>query len=349
MNQHPWPLPWQRYARPLPQPWKHALFVFIAALLLLGSGSLLLCRPAAVEAAVQPMEKASSETFSAVLPDCITTVLPSGAATHAMVYPEARLLAGRMMLIDESHPFPDDAAPPNTFNLLAASHGSIACRDTQATLQPDALAALQQLFHAARLSHINTLTVFRGSISPQQQKNLQVERFCALANTFPLTDALAQVLAQIPSPGASEHQTGWAVDIRLCDGWDQLPRSQLLSASPEGQWLLNNCWRFGFIHRYPESAPHSDPACGSYHFRYVGKAHAAMMHALGLTLEDYLTLLHTQPVLTLWDDAGNPCCTVLCKRAALDLILQAPDGALLDDASLDHLGWGIAAYLWPAD
>lgn len=349
MHQRLYPLIRQQAAPASKHRWRYALCVFTVALLLLGSGSLLLRRPSSVETAARPVAAAPRPAVATGLPDKVTAGLPPDAATRAMVYPASRLLAGKLLLIDGAHPLPGDAAPPNTFNLLASSHGSIACRDTQATLQPDALAALQQLFHAARLNHINLLTVFRGSVSPQQQKALQVERFCALANTHSLTDALAQVLAQIPDPGASEHQTGWAVDIRLCDGWDQLPRSQPLSASPEGRWLLENCWRFGWIHRYPESAPHPDPSCGSYHFRYVGKAHAAMMQALALPLEDYLTLLRTQPVLTLRDDAGRPRCTVICGQAAPDLALQAPVDAILDDVSLDPQGAGIAAYLWPAD
>lgn len=285
---------------------------------------------------------------SFVLPECVTTGLPPDTPTSTVTYIPQRLAAGRMMLIDRLHPLTEEAAAPNTFNILSYSHGTIACRDLQAVLGADTLAALNELFAAARQNHINLFTVFRGSVSAAQQKQLQIERFCQLANELSLEGALAQTLLEIPPAGSSEHQSAWAVDIRICDGWDQLPRSEPLSASKEGQWLLDNSWRFGLIHRYPESAPHTDPACGAYHFRYVGRAHAAMMHALSLPLEAYLDLLHAQGALTLWDASGEPVCSVLCQKVDQGLTIQAPMLAQLEDVSLDNLGWGIAAYLWSA-
>ena len=257
------------------------------------------------------------------------------------------MASGRLLLIDREHPLPEERGTPNTFNILATTHGSLTCRDTQAVLGADAMAALDDLFLAARQAHINQLTILRATLSPQQQKSLQIERFCELAETLPLENALTQTLHEIAAPGCSEHQTAWAVDIRICDGWDKLPRSEPLNRSKEGRWLLENCWRYGLIYRYPDNAASAEPGCAAYHFRYVGRAHAAMMHALSLSLEDYLQLLHEQGVLTLWNAAGQPQCTVLCALANPDLSVYVPVQAQLEDVSLDNLGWGIAAYLWP--
>lgn len=328
-----------------------AFLVFVLALGLLG-GMCLLLRPrteaSSVYQAVAALPDVSAGT-QAPLPASVTASLPRDAWTAAVSYDAQRLASGRMMLVDRAHPLPQEAAAPNTFNILAHSHGTIACRDLQAVLGEDTLLALEALFAAARQNHINLLTVFRGSVSAAQQKNLQIERFCQLANALSLEDAFAQAMREIAPAGASEHQTAWAVDIRLCDGWDQLPRSEPLSASAEGQWLLENSWRFGLIHRYGEDAPDPDPSCAAYHFRYVGKAHAALMHALGLSLEDYLALLHEKGVLTLWDASGTPVSSALCAPVTQTLTLCAPMQAQLEDVSLDNLGWGVASYLWPSE
>ncbi len=326
-----------------------ALLVFFLSLGLL-SGICLFVSPkpqtdSFYQAVSQPVAAVSS---AFALPGCVTPGLPQDAATSSVTHTTQRLSSGRLMLIDRLHPLPQEAAAPNTFNILSYSHGTITCRDLQAVLGADTLSALDGLFAAARQNHIHLFTVFRGSVSPTQQKQLQIERFCQLANALPLEDALAQTLQETSPANASEHQTGWAVDIRICDGWDQLPRSEPLSASAEGQWLLENSWRFGLIHRYPENDPSPDPSCGAYHFRYVGKAHAAMMHALSLSLEAYLDLLHTHSALTLWDETGAPVCSVLCQPVDDGLTVQAPMEAQLEDVSLDNLGWGVAAYLWPA-
>lgn len=338
---------------PVPRPRRssalHAALVFLLSLAVLGVPCLLL-RPAQESAgeyqAVSPPSLTAQAPF--VLPGNVTAGLPEGAHTGEITFSAQRLRSGRLMLVDRQHPLPEDAAPPSTFNLLARSHGTVACRDLQAVLGEDAISALEALFAAARQNHINLFTVFRASLSAAQQKELQIQRFCQLANALPLEDAFRQALLEISPAGASEHQTAWAVDIRICDGWNQLPRSEPLSASPEGQWLLDNCWRYGFIHRYPESDPSPDPSCGAYHFRYVGLAHASMMRALDLTLEDYLSLLHSQETLTLWED-DKPVCSVLCRTVEDTLAVQAPMAAQLEDVSLDNLGWGVAAYLWPVE
>lgn len=345
-NFHRFPAPAVRRGRPLVR----ALFVFALSLTLLSALCLLLRPAPQTESIYQSVSHpAAASVHAFTLPACVTSGLPAGTAVSAVSYTAARLAAGRMMLIDRTHPLPETAAAPSTYNILTHSHGTIACRDLQAVLGEDTLSALEALFADARQQHINLFTVFRGSIAPAQQKTLQVERFCQLANALSLEEALAQTLREIAPAGASEHQTAWAVDIRICDGWDQLPRSEPLSASSEGQWLLENSWRYGLIHRYPESDPDSDPSCSAYHFRYVGKAHAAMMHALSLSLEDYLALLHRQEALTLWDEAGAPVCSVLCRPVDGVLTVQAPMLAQLEDVSLDNLGWGVAAYLWPLE
>ena len=298
--------------------------------------------------AYQPAAQAAASAPAPYqLPANVTDQLPQGAAQATVTYSLERLAAGRMMRIDREHPLPAEAAAPNTFNILRYTQGRVSCQDTYAVLGDDALTELDALFASARREGIALLTVAHGCVSPAQQKEKQIEHFCQLAQELSLEDALAQTLREIDPPGTSEHQTPWAVDIRVCDSWNRPPRSEPLSASPEGRWLIDNCWRYGLIWRYGEDSPHPDPSCGAYHFRYVGKAHAAMMHALGLALEDYLTFLHSNPVLTLWDGQGQPRYSVLCGPAETSLTLSAPMKALLEDVSLDNLGWGVAAYSWP--
>ena len=48
--------------------------------------------------------------------------------------------------------------------------------------------------------------------------------------------------------GHSEHQTGLTLDL---DSFDQN-----YCYTPEGKWLAENCWRYGFIIRYPKGKEH---------------------------------------------------------------------------------------------
>ena len=81
-------------------------------------------------------------------------------------------------------------------------------------------------------------------------------------------------------PGHSEHQTGLAIDL------NQTLKS--FANTPEGMWVAERCWDFGFIIRYPEG---KEWATGfmyePWHVRYVGVELAAIMRDNGLTLEEY--------------------------------------------------------------
>ena len=83
--------------------------------------------------------------------------------------------------------------------------------------------------------------------------------------------------------GHSEHQTGLTMDL------DSL--SQSYGDTEEGIWLAENCWRYGFIIRYPKGS--EDITGYSYepwHVRYLGKSTAKLVFDSGLTLEEFLNV-----------------------------------------------------------
>lgn len=91
-------------------------------------------------------------------------------------------------------------------------------------------------------------------------------------------------------PGYSEHQTGLVMDIGAESGECSL--AACFGDTPEGVWLRDNAYRFGFILRYP--ADKIDVTGYEYepwHFRYVGVDLATEMHDRGITtLEEFFGL-----------------------------------------------------------
>ena len=193
------------------------------------------------------------------------------------------------------------------------------------------------------------LVVFAGSRSPEQQRILLTDTLAALSRDMSLDEALSAARATVASPGYSEHQTAWAVDIRVCPQWNGAPLAESREESEDGRWLIENCWRYGFIRRYPGADPR-DGSCRAYHLRYVGCAHASLMHALGLSLEDYLSLLHRQRALTLYDEAsGAPLCSAVCVEAeARQTLFTLPEDASVEDLSLDNLGFAVVSCVYGA-
>ena len=82
--------------------------------------------------------------------------------------------------------------------------------------------------------------------------------------------------------GYSEHQTGLAIDVNTID--------MTFDNTEESIWLKENCYRYGFIIRYPKN---KDSITGymyePWHIRYVGKELAKKLYNDGqwITLEEY--------------------------------------------------------------
>ena len=317
--------------------------------LLLLVAALLVIIPIGTPAAEPPPPRAVPVAAPAPdpLPPQVRPGLPEGTPTRREVVPLRHLMKGLLLLIDEQHPLPEGYAPPDTCSIQRTSRGEVTCRDASAVLAGDALAALEALYAAARAEErIIQLTVFAGARSREQQRQHLTDTLALLSRDMPVEDALAAARSAVASPDCSEHQTGYAVDLRVCPTWNGWPDEGPLGSSAAGAWLCDNAWRFGFIRRWPDARP-DGLSCRAYHFRYVGRAHAAIIHALGCTLEDYLLLLHTHGALTLYDEnnvpAASAVCTVLQERNA---VFHLPQDAAAEDTSMDNLGYAVAGCLY---
>ncbi len=98
--------------------------------------------------------------------------------------------------------------------------------------------------------------------------------------------AYAKAKTSVAVPGTSEHQLGLAVDI-VADGYYVLDYTQ--AKTDTQQWLMENCWDYGFILRYPDDATDiTGIIYEPWHYRYVGVEIAKEIQSLGITLEEYL-------------------------------------------------------------
>lgn len=88
-------------------------------------------------------------------------------------------------------------------------------------------------------------------------------------------------------PGASEHQTGLALDA-----WDGRNRGSAFARTPEAAWLAEHAHEYGFIIRYPQGRTYvTGYAWESWHLRWVGTEVSRSFGANStLTLEEYLGL-----------------------------------------------------------
>ncbi|MGN0621202.1 MAG: D-alanyl-D-alanine carboxypeptidase family protein [Porcipelethomonas sp.] len=82
-------------------------------------------------------------------------------------------------------------------------------------------------------------------------------------------------------PGHSDHQTGLTFDLNTID--------DSFGYTPESDWVSANCYKYGFIIRYPENKEeYTGYQYEPWHIRYIGVEKAAEVYESGLSLEEFL-------------------------------------------------------------
>ena len=150
------------------------------------------------------------------------------------------------------------------------SYDKIQMRETAAN-------ALYQLFDAAKEDGIY-LYAHSGYRSYRTQKTIYYNRL----NKKGYDDGIVQY------PGASEHQSGLAIDVINKSGIGKSFTNDAFAPSKEGKWLAENCWDYGFIIRYQEDKEEiTQIGYESWHIRYVGVQVAQYMRDKHLCLEEF--------------------------------------------------------------
>ena len=84
-------------------------------------------------------------------------------------------------------------------------------------------------------------------------------------------------------PGHSEHQTGLVIDIEGSIG-----KYSDFETTEEFIWMKENAYKYGFILRYPKNKKNiTGFKYEPWHYRYVGKDVAKIIHENNITLEEY--------------------------------------------------------------
>jgi D-alanyl-D-alanine carboxypeptidase len=149
-------------------------------------------------------------------------------------------------------------------------------------LREDAAAALQTMAATIEQSGVGEI----GQLSGYRSYDVQVSTFAE--NVAKGGQAEADISSA--RPGYSEHQLGITMDLMPCSGG--CGTLDDFGSSPEGQWVAENAWQFGFVVRYEEgytaiTGYEAEP----WHLRYLGTELARAYHeGAWHTLEEFFGL-----------------------------------------------------------
>ena len=141
------------------------------------------------------------------------------------------------------------------------------------SMEPTAAKAFRSMVDAAKKDGITL-----KSVSPYRSYATQN----SLYNGYVSRSGRAQADTYSARPGHSEHQTGLAVDINCAS------TNANFQNTKEYAWLIKNCYKYGFILRYPEGKQYlTGYIYEPWHYRYVGVETATKVTQLGITYEEY--------------------------------------------------------------
>ena len=165
-------------------------------------------------------------------------------------------------------------------------------------MRPAAAEALREMFRTCKEETGMQLLSISGFRSYAKQEGIYSRKLRSVKKN------VAKAQEYVAPPGASEHQTGLAMDLGQKH---KIHLEVSFGETQGGKWCRENCWRFGFILRYDE--PWEEITGYKYepwHFRYVGKEFAKEIHEANVPLETWL-LEHRAEVLKklVSEDAGS--------------------------------------------
>lgn len=270
----------------------------LAAVLVIGDGAYLASRRSAAHAQPAPSESgtlaqpatplnaanASSNAETASTAESATEAdpaTPADAETPPMALED---LPWNLRLVNRDHPLAADFVPSNLAELPDESWV-----EPHVNHRVDAriVEDLTAMLTTAETEGVRPV-ICSSFRTYDYQENLFENRIERAEHEDHLEGTEAEEAAAfwVAPPGASEHQTGLAVDIVDAD-YQELDEGQEATATQ--QWLMAHCTEYGFILRYPtDKSATTGIGYEPWHYRYVGKEAASDIAESGLCLEEWL-------------------------------------------------------------
>ncbi|MCM3704696.1 VanY-A/VanY-F/VanY-M family D-Ala-D-Ala carboxypeptidase [Cytobacillus firmus] len=180
---------------------------------------------------------------------------------------EEQIYQGNLLLVNDQYPVHPQSVKSDIINLSEGYGGirdyTVLNRDT--LLSEAVEQEFSKMIAAAKKEGIRNFSITSGFRGFDEQSMLYQEMGSDYA---------------LPA-GYSEHNVGLSLDV----GSTQTK----MAHAPEGKWIEENAWKYGFILRYPKDKTDiTGIQYEPWHIRYVGLPHSAIMKEKNLVLEEYL-------------------------------------------------------------
>jgi D-alanyl-D-alanine carboxypeptidase len=198
-------------------------------------------------------------------------------STQTQIITKEQIYQGNLLLINSKYPVRQESVKSDIVNLSIHNESVMGygLLDKNIYLSKEIAQKFSEMVNDAEKEGVNHFLIDSGYRTFSEQKRLYEEMGPSYA---------------LPA-GYSEHNSGLSLDVG-----SSLTK---MDRAPEGAWLKENAWKYGFILRYPKDK--TDVTGIQYepwHIRYVGFPHSAIMKEKNFALEEYINFLKEQKSIT---------------------------------------------------
>lgn len=184
--------------------------------------------------------------------------------------PVEQIYQGNLLLVNSKHPVHNESIKSDVINLNARKELVKGYRlfNSKIYLSEDIASKFSNMVLDAEKDEVSSFLITSGFRGFDEQTKLYKEMGSNRA---------------LPA-GYSEHNLGLSLDVGSTQG--------KMEVAPEGEWIAENAWKYGFTLRYPEDKTDITGIMNEpWHIRYVGLPHSAIMNEKKFVLEEYLDYL----------------------------------------------------------
>ena len=217
-----------------------------------------------------------------------------------------------MLLVNQWHSRPDDFSEEALVSIGNYADGAIPVANYNLELFPVAIDALKAALAEAKENGHENYMVDEAYRSWETQNALFNKYMEDYSSRYSGDELIERTKRDVNYPGTSEFNSGLAFTMRLYKSGDATVNNSTYVETPAGQWMNENCWKHGLVFRFQKADyPTKGDTDKSYKtgvsatlrcYRYVGEAHAAVMHHLDLCLEEYIEYLQEHPHIAVFEN-----------------------------------------------
>ncbi|MBP3452112.1 MAG: D-alanyl-D-alanine carboxypeptidase family protein [Clostridia bacterium] len=224
----------------------------------------------------------------------------------------ADIMNNGMLLVNQWHSRPDDFSEEALVSIGNYANGEIPVANYNLELFPVAIDALKAALAEAKENGHENYMVDEAYRSWETQNALFNKYMEDYSSRYSGDELIERTKRDVNYPGTSEFNSGLAFTMRLYKSGDATVNNSTYVETPAGQWMNENCWKHGLVFRFQKADyPTKGDTDKSYKtgvsatlrcYRYVGEAHAAVMHHLDLCLEEYIEYLQEHPHIAVFEN-----------------------------------------------